>query len=223
MQDFGIARGNMIESQVRPSGVTDARIIAAMADVPREEFAPQERRAIAYMDDDLPVGRDVNGRPRYLLEPMALARLLQLANIRPEHRVLDIAGATGYSAAVLARLARHVTAVEEDATLADAAKRTLGQLGVDNVTVVHGPHPAGHKAGAPYDVIVVNGRLPDIPHGLLEQLVDDGKLVLALGKAETAPATVVVRNGKAVSHRRWFDLSVPEVPGFPVTTPRFNF
>jgi protein-L-isoaspartate(D-aspartate) O-methyltransferase len=221
MQDFGVARGNMIESQVRPGGVTDARVIAAMADVAREAFVPEERRAVAYMDDDLMVGRDALGRPRYLLEPMALARLLQLAEVKPADRVLDVAGATGYSAAVLSCLAAHVTALEEDEGLAGRAREALA--GLANVTVVHGAHAEGHQSGAPYDVILVNGRLPEPPQHLLRQLGDDGRLVLALGSAETAPATVVMRSGAATSRRRWFDLSIPPAPGFPVTAPRFNF
>jgi protein-L-isoaspartate(D-aspartate) O-methyltransferase len=221
MQDFGIARGNMIESQVRPAGVTDARLIAAMADVAREAFVPEERRAVAYMDDDLMVGHDALGRPRYLLEPMALARLLQLAEVKPGDRVLDIAVATGYSSAVLSHLAAHVTALEEDEALAAAAREALAGLG--NVEVVRGRHAEGHAAGAPYDVILLNGRLPEAPRHLVDQLTATGRLVLALGAAATSPATVVMRSGKATSHRRWFDLSIPEAPGFPATAPRFNF
>jgi protein-L-isoaspartate(D-aspartate) O-methyltransferase len=223
MQDFGIARGNMIESQVRPAGVTDARVIAAMADVPREAFVPESRQAVAYMDDDLMVGRDAQGRPRYLLEPMALARLLQLAEVTPDSRVLDVAVATGYSSAVLSHLATHVTALEEDGELAGFAERSFCDLGIANVAVVRGHHAEGHASGAPYDVILVNGRLPEIPQALVKQLKDDGRLVLVLGKSATAPATVVVKNGRATSHRRWVDLSIPEAPGFPVTAPRFNF
>lgn len=223
MQDFGIARGNMIESQVRTAGVTDARLISAMSDVPREAFVPEGRQAVAYMDDDLMVGRDAQGRLRYLLEPMALARLLQLAEVTAESRVLDVACATGYSSAVLSRLATHVTALEEDGELAAFAERTLCELGIANVTVVHGSHAAGHAAGAPYDVILLNGRLPEVPQGLVNQLKDDGRLVMVLGKSATSPATVVMKNGKAMSHRRWVDLSIPEAPGFPVTAPRFNF
>jgi protein-L-isoaspartate(D-aspartate) O-methyltransferase len=221
MQEFGVARGNMIESQVRPSGVTDSRVIAAMSDVARETFVPDERRAIAYMDDDLMVGRDSTGRPRYLLEPMALARLLQLAEVKPDDRVLDVACATGYSSAVLSRLAAHVTALEEDEALAVRARESLADF--DNVTVVHGAHFSGHKPGAPYDVILVNGRLPEPPQHLIEQLNSEGRLVLALGIADTAPATVMMRSGKAMSQRRWFDLSIPQAPGFPDTAPRFNF
>jgi protein-L-isoaspartate(D-aspartate) O-methyltransferase len=221
MQDFGVARGNMIESQVRTAGVTDARLIAAMSDVAREAFVPQNRRAVAYMDDDLMVGRDALGRPRYLLEPMALARLLQLAEVKPDDRVLDVAVATGYSTAVLSRLAAQVTALEEDEALAATARETLAGLGA--VEVVRGRHAEGHAAGAPYDVILVNGRLPEVPQHLVRQLSETGRLVLAVGAAETAPATVVMRSGKATSHRRWFDLSIPEAPGFPDTAPRFNF
>ena len=221
MQDFAVARGNMIESQVRPSGVTDARVIAAMADVAREVFAPRDRRAIAYMDDDLMVGHDALGRPRYLLEPMALARLLQLAGVKATDRVLDVACATGYSSAVLAQLAAHVTALEEEEALAGLARAALA--GAGNVHVVHGAHANGHAAGAPFDVIVVNGRLSEPPEQLIRQLNDGGRLVLALGSAETAPATVVMRSGSAISHRRWFDVSIPPAPGFPVTAPRFNF
>src|SRR3954467_474424 len=137
MVDYAQARRTMVDSQVRPHDVTDLRIIAALLDVPRESFVPPARRAIAYLDSDVPV----NDRARVLLKPIVFGKLLQAAGIIETERVLDVGCATGYSAAVLGRLARAVVALEEDVALARAATSNLA--GVANVNVVMGPLTAG--------------------------------------------------------------------------------
>jgi hypothetical protein len=142
MTDFAVQRQNMVESQVRPNGITDARVIDAMAAVPRELFVPEERRALAYMDEDVLVAVTPDGGRRWLMEPMTFARLLQLAEIGPGEVVLDVGCATGYSTAVIAALAESVIAVEEDQVLAEEATARLGELGITNAAVVNAPH--GH-------------------------------------------------------------------------------
>ena len=122
MIDYAIARENMIESQVRPNGITDARVIDAMSEIPREVFVPEDIKSLAYMDEDVPLSVGSDGRKRHLMEPMAFARMLQAAAIQPDECVLDVGCATGYSSAVLSRLAQLVVSVEEDADLAEAAK-----------------------------------------------------------------------------------------------------
>src|SRR5687768_4405482 len=155
MFDFAAARRMMVDCQVRTSDVTDQRIIAAMQDLPRERFVPERNASLAYLDLDVPV---TAGTPaRRLLKPMVLAKLVHAAEIGPQDRVLDVACATGYSTALLARLARNVVALEEDVTLARHARENLAALGVANAEVVSGALPDGWQAGAPYDVIFVNG------------------------------------------------------------------
>src|SRR5215467_14583328 len=150
MTDFAAARRNMVEGQVRTADVTDLRILSAMLDIPRENFVPPSAAGLAYLDLDLPLGE---GGSRRLLKPMVLAKLIHAADIKPGDRVLDVGCATGYGAAVLARMASQVVALEQDTGLVQAARSALGDC--PNVTVVSGPLPAGWPKNAPYDVVLL--------------------------------------------------------------------
>jgi protein-L-isoaspartate(D-aspartate) O-methyltransferase len=223
MIDYAVQRANMIESQIRPNGITDARVIAAMAEIPREAFVPAEKQALAYMDDDLPLGRDASGRLRWLIEPMSLGRRIQMAVIEDQDSVLDVGCATGYSSAVLSRLAKHVIAIDDDPTLAEFAMAKLRDLGVNNVEVVVAPPAVGHEMLAPYQAILVNGRLRRVPDALVRQLAPAGRLVAAIGDGATSPATVLTRAGQSWSSRREFDMFIPEAVGFPGIDRGFAF
>lgn len=223
MIDYDIARENMIESQVRPNGITDARLIDAMAEIPREVFVPENIKSLAYMDEDVPLSVGSDGRKRHLMEPMAFARLLQAAAIQPDDCVLDIGCAAGYSSAVLSRLAQLVVAVEEDADLAEAANQNLLRLQINNVAVFNTSMHEGHRAEAPYDVIMVNGRAGEIPDTLLSQLADGGRLVAVVGDTDTAQALVYTKAGDVTAPRYAFDASIPMLPGFEKADPGFVF
>ena len=216
MTDFSIARTNMVESQVRPNGVTDHRILAAMAEIARENFVPASRRDIAYVDDDLEIADG-----RYLTEPMVFARLVQLAEIKPEDRVLHVGAASGYGTAVLARLGAHVVALESDAELAALARGNLA--GLSGVSIAEGPLAEGRKADGPFDVIVVEGRIADEPRALLAQLADGGRLVAVVGEGEPAKACIWTVRGKARAVRAAFDAAIPALPGFAGKRPAFVF
>jgi protein-L-isoaspartate(D-aspartate) O-methyltransferase len=211
MVDFAQARRTMVDGQVRTSDVTGLRLIAAMLDVPREQFVPAARRAIAYLDIDVPV--DAAGG-RALLKPMVLAKLLQAAGIGEGDRVLDVGCATGYSAAVLARLAGEVVALEEDGALARTAGETLAASGASNVSVVSGPLPDGWAQGAPYDVIVVEGASEVVPAALLSQLKDGGRLLAVIGTGPMGKATIFRRSGGHPTAQTLFDATAPLLPGF---------
>jgi protein-L-isoaspartate(D-aspartate) O-methyltransferase len=222
--DFAQARANMIESQVRPNGITDPRIIQAMASVPREIFVPDDRRPLAYMDEDVPLysGHGTSASRR-LMEPMAFARLLQLLSIEPEETVLDVGCTTGYSTAVIARLARSVAGVEADEALASLAQANLKRLGVANAEVSVGAHATGGSAGGPYDAILLNGRIPGEPHGLIARLKPEGRLVAVVGERSVARASIFVRTETAFSRRSAFDATVAPLPGFAEGKAAFAF
>src|SRR3954453_1863100 len=168
MPDFGTARQKMVDGQVRPSDVTDIRIIEAMLEVPREAFVPESRRALAYLDLDLDVSE--GGAKRFLIKPAGLAKMLQAAGIGESDNVLVVGCATGYAAAVMAKLAGRVCATESDAALAAKAGEILARLGFGNVSVGTGAAADGDQASAPYDVIVLAGATEMIPDRLYRQL-----------------------------------------------------
>lgn len=212
MIDFAQARRTMVDGQVRVNDVTDAAVIAAMLDVPREKFVPDQRAPLAYIDEDLCVQEAANARPaRYLMEPMVLAKLLQALELTPESNVLDIGCATGYAPAVLARVAGRVVALEEDSALAEIAKRHARAWNFEAVT---GKAAAGWAAAAPYDAILIEGAVEQIPQALTDQLKDGGRLGAVIRSGAAAKAMLYVRTGQHVSARRLFDAAIPPLPGF---------
>jgi protein-L-isoaspartate(D-aspartate) O-methyltransferase len=205
MTDHDRARKLMVDNQLRTSGITDRRLLAAMGEVPREKFVPEVRRALAYIDEALPVGG-----ARRLGAPAPFAKLIQLAAIEHTDKVLDLGCGPGYSAAVLARLAESVVAVESETALAATARTVLKEIGASNVTVVEGPLETAGKAKGPYDVIVVEGALASVPDSLLAQLKPEGRLVaLISGGGRTAVAHLFVKSGKGIASRADFDARLP--------------
>ncbi|MFQ5776198.1 MAG: protein-L-isoaspartate O-methyltransferase [Kiloniellaceae bacterium] len=210
MVDYTAARLNMVESQLRTNKVTDTALLEAFGSIPRELFVPEPLRGIAYVDEDIEVGRG-----RYLMEPMVLARLLQAAQPGPLDVVLDLGCGTGYAAAILARLAATVVAVESDRDLAAAANRILPKLGIDNAVVVEGPLPEGFPGQAPYHVILINGAVAEVPKAISDQLADGGRLVTVVkNSAGMGQACLLQRSAGVVSGRVLFDAAVPLLPGF---------
>lgn len=201
----------MVDCQVRPSDVTDLRIIAALLEVPREQFLAPAQRQLAYLDDDVAVEQ---GSPRALLKPMVFAKLLQAAGIGENDRVLDAGCATGYSAAVLARLAGSVVALEEDPALARAATGHLAAVAAHNVTVVTGPLAAGSPDSGPYDAILLEGASEVVPQTLLAQLKDGGRFVGVVGRAPMGKAMIFRMNGGHATAQPLFDAGARLLPGF---------
>lgn len=214
--DFVTQRRNMIEFQVRPSDVSDRRIISAMSKVAREEYVPERMRALAYMDTDVQLGGT-----RALMAPRIFAKLLQLAEIEPGDLVLDVGSGTGYSSAVIAELGAAVVALECDAGLAGLAKSRHAQTPGSRITAASGDLASGYPEEAPYDAIVVEGALPEIPRALLEQLKDGGRLVAVVARDPAqrvlGKASVWIRNGGSFAGSSAFDASAPALPGFERT------
>ncbi|MEZ5850599.1 MAG: protein-L-isoaspartate O-methyltransferase [Hyphomicrobiaceae bacterium] len=211
MTDYATQRKSMVDSQVRPSDVTDRAIPRAMLEVPRHEFVAEALRGIAYMDDDLRVS-DGNGAGRFLLAPRVLSKMMQHLEIAPGNRVLDVACATGYSTAVLAHLGARVVALECDAGLAEQCRAALA--GTKDVQVVTGPLRDGAAMQGPYDAILINGAVADIPAGLRDQLKDGGRLVAVEVRGGVGKAVLWKRTGTRFDSRELFDASAPMLPGF---------
>jgi protein-L-isoaspartate(D-aspartate) O-methyltransferase len=189
MIDFERARATMVESQLRTDRVTDRRILSAFATLPRERFIPEEKRDLAYSDASLEVWPSIDGAPaRFLLPPVVLARLVQLAAVEAKDAVLDVGCATGYSTAVLARLASSVTAVEAEPELAAAAREALQELGIANATVMEGALTRGAPESGPFDVILLNGSVPEVPESLLAQLKEGGRLCAIIAAGRERPS-----------------------------------
>ncbi|MCZ7642992.1 MAG: protein-L-isoaspartate O-methyltransferase [Pseudorhodoplanes sp.] len=222
MADYTAARRMMVDGRIRTADVTDLRIIAAFQETPRERFVAPAAAALAYLDLDAPVDDPADPNVRRLLKPMVLAKLIQTAQVRASDRVLVVGAATGYAAAILGRLAASVVALEEDDALLARGVRVCAELGLSNIETVRGPLTAGWPAGAPYDVILIDGCVEVSPEPLLRQLADGGRLVCVHGRTPATKAMLYVASAGHVSGRPVFDASAPALPGF-AQAPAFVF
>jgi protein-L-isoaspartate(D-aspartate) O-methyltransferase len=196
----------------------DPAVIAALSETPREVFVASQMRSVSYVDEAIPLGHG-----RYLMEPLAFASLLQAAEIRPTEVVLDVGCGTGYSSAVLARLAATVVAVEEIPDFVREANRQLGELSVLNAAVMESRLADGCPKQAPYDVIVIEGGVEEVPDALLSQLGEGGRLVcIVLGAGTFGKGTLYTRVGGTIAKRAVFDAGTPLLPGFK-RAPSFVF
>lgn len=210
MPDFAAQRFNMVESQVRTSDVPDQRLQDAMLAVPRERFVPVLKRGFAYAEVPVEI---VPGR--FMMEARTLAKLLHAARIAGGDKALVVGGMTGYSAAILSHICSSVTLLESDADLVRAASEMLPALGNGAVTVAQGGLSDGHKPGAPYDLILIDGGVEDVPATLFAQLAEGGRLAaVIMGKNGLGRAHIYVKSGQAIGDRPDFDAFAPMLPGF---------
>lgn len=205
-QAFEHMRRAMIASQLRTTGTNDPRVLAAMGEVPRERFVPADRQPLAYADALVPLkpGRDFNS-------PMALGRLLTEAAPRPGERALAVGVATGYAAAILARLVGEVIAVEDDSELAALARANLEGSGA---TLIEGPLAEGCKARAPYDLILIDGAVESVPEALVGQLKDGGRLAAAILESGVTRLAIGRRAGEGFAMAAFADAAAAILPGF---------
>jgi protein-L-isoaspartate(D-aspartate) O-methyltransferase len=209
MPDFASRRVMMVDTQVRPSDVTKFPIIAAMLDVPRERFVPADRREAAYAEDNVPLKAG-----RVLLEARTLAKMLDALDIQPGDLVLDIATGLGYSAAVMAKMAEAVVAVEEDEGLASEAEAALAAAGADNAVVVTAPLTQGAPKHGPYDIITLQGAVEIVPKALTDQLKEGGRIACLFMDGELGVCRIGLMIGGQVNWRDIFNAAAPVLPGF---------
>jgi len=209
MTDYAARRTVMVDTQVRPSDVTKFPIIDAMLDVPREAFVPRALREAAYMGENIDLGGG-----RVILEPRTLAKVLDSLDIQSNELVLDIGSALGYSAAVIARMAEAVVAVEEDADIAEEAQGLLSENGADNVIMHHGPLAQGAPEHGPYDVVVVQGAVEKLPQSLIDQIKEGGRIACLFMEGALGAVRIGYKIDGAMSWRYAFNAGAPVLPGF---------
>lgn len=209
MIDFQQRRTMMVDTQVRPNDVTKYPVIAAMLEVPREEFVPDARRDIAYSGENVDLGHG-----RVLLEPRTLAKMIDALDVQPTDLVLDVGCGLGYSAAVLGRLAQAVVAVEQDAEMAAAAQARLAACGSDNVAVVHGKLVAGAPEQAPYDAILIGAGIEQLPDAIADQLADGGRIIALWVEGALGVVRLGTRLDGRLMWRFAFHAHAPVLPGF---------
>lgn len=203
-------RHNMVDNQLRANKVYDDRVLDAFLGLQRELFVPPGLRGIAHIDEDLAVASG-----RYLMEPMVAARLLQALVVRPRDTALVVGAGVGYEAAVLGLLARSVIALEENPELARIGRSALVDHRIASVTYVEAPLRDGHRARAPYDVILFGGTVAAVPDAISTQLAEGGRMAAVLGKpGPIGRATLITRTGAVLAQRVIFDAATPLLPGF---------
>lgn len=186
-----ILRQQMVNSQLRARGISDERVLGAMARVPRHEFAPSQYRDQAYEDHPLPIAEG-----QTISQPYIVALMLQAVQITPADKILEIGTGSGYVTALLAEMADEVFSVERHASLANSARTLLSSMGYQNVKVVDGDGTRGYPQEAPYNVIVVSAAAPDIPPALIAQLSDGGRMIIPVGVDDTQQLRVIrMENG----------------------------
>ncbi len=212
MSDFDQARKQMVDCQIRPADVTDRRLLAAFETVPRHAFTPRSRLASAYGDCEV-----ATSEARRMMRPRDMAKLIHAADIQPTDMVLDIASGRGYSAAVLARLAETVIALENDEDGVSRAADLLSECGADNAVTMTGEISAGVAGQGPFDVIFVNGAVADVPQAWFDQLADGGRLAVVTRRGPAGKATIYTKSASGIGERVVFDANASILPGFEPT------
>jgi protein-L-isoaspartate(D-aspartate) O-methyltransferase len=219
--DFERARFNMIEQQIRPWDVLDQEILELLRRVPREDFVPQEHRALAFSDLEIPISVHGRATGQSMLSPKLEARLLQELGVRKHESVLEIGTGTGYMAALLSHRAREVLSLEINETIAALASQQLLAAGILNTQVQVADGAA--FSGSQFDAIMVSGSLAFVPPALLDLLKPSGRLIAVIGNAPSLQAQLVSRDAeKSFTTRILFDANAPSLIGFP-SVDRFTF
>jgi protein-L-isoaspartate(D-aspartate) O-methyltransferase len=217
MTDYSAARTAMVDCQVRPSDVTKFPIIEALLSVPREAYVPAGKKAVAYAGDHITLTAG-----RALLDARTFAKMLDAVNIRPTDMVLDLGSGLGYSSAILSRLAEVVVAVEEDPQMAASAAETLMDASADNVLVTNAPLATGDAKHGPYDVVITQGAIEELPDAIADQIKDGGRIVSIVTKDNHGQCRIGLKSGGTIAWRYAFDATAPILPGFEAS-PEFTF
>ncbi len=208
MFDYAAARDHMVESQIRTADVTDYSVLKAFRSIPREVFIPKTSKALSYADANVSLDEG-----RVMIRPRDISKMIQAADIQPTDIILDLACGRGYSTALLSTLGETVVALEDSEEAVEKATANLQEVGADNAVVVKGDLKSGAKEHGPFDVIFVNGAVEQVPTTWLDQLANEGRLVVVMNEGRVGRATVFTRTGDRIGDRIIFDANVPILPG----------
>ena len=209
MTDFKTRRKIMVDTQIRPSDVTKFPIIDAFLSIPREKFVPDGNREAAYIGENLQIGQN-----RVILDPRTLAKLLEALDVQKDELVLDIGTGLGYSSAIISLIAELVIAVEDDSNLTGEAEEILSEIGADNVVVQLGKLEDGAPEHGPYDIIILQGGVEEIPGSILKQLKNGGRVGAIFIEEGLGTAKIGFKLNDKISWRYSFNASAPVLPGF---------
>lgn len=209
MADFAARRTMMVDTQVRPNDVTKYPVIEAMLAIPREEFVPAPRRAVAYAGENLDIGGG-----RVMLEPRTVSKLIDALDVQPDHLVMVLGCGYGYSAAVIAHMAEAVVAIEDDQARVDEAEKRLAEARVYNVAMLCGDLAAGNAKQGPYDAILIEGAVEDVPAALLDQLKDGGRIAALFMTGTLGVARIGIKLNGRMNWRNAFNAHAPLLEGF---------
>lgn len=218
--DFENARFNLVEQQIRPWDVLDPKVLDLLFHVKREDFVPDDKRTLAFVDTELPL---INGHK--MLQPKVEARLVQDLGLKPEDKVLEIGTGSGHVTALLASLSRHVYSVDLDPVMKEMAAKNLKKAGISNVTLIEGNGIDGYAAQAPFDAILVGGSLPVVPDTLKQQLAVGGRMILVVGDEPVMTAKLIERESEtAFRETGLFEICIPRLTHSEAVEPeRFSF
>lgn len=218
MGDFQQARRQMVDCQIRPNDITDLDIIDAFSTVPREIFVPQSKKEIAYIDKDLMIeDSETPSEERFLMQATPFAKMVKAAEIKPSDLVLCVASGCGYGAAVIAKLADSVVAIDDNKKLVERSSDTVNELGIDNLAIIHGDLEKGCPSEAPFDVILIEGAIGSAPDALFGQLREGGRLVTVVGEGLSSEICIYLKQGIDISRIKQGNVSVPRLSVFNVT------
>jgi protein-L-isoaspartate(D-aspartate) O-methyltransferase len=186
-------RSRMVENQIRSRGVSNPQVLRAMREIPRHLFIPPPYNTTAYEDAPLPIG---NGQT--ISQPYIVALMTELLDPQPEDHVLEIGAGSGYQAAILSMLVRHVTTIERIPAVADLARENLAKIGLKNISIIVGDGTRGYPEHAPYDGIMITAATPEIPKPLIDQLAVEGILVAPVGGREIQELITLTRNENGI-------------------------
>ncbi len=210
MDNFFLARDNMIKGQVLPNKIHNKLLLRQASDIARQLFVPESFKCLAYSDGEVEIAQG-----RYMLPPVVLFRMIEAANVDEGDVVLDVASGTGYSSAILAGMAKIVVAVESDVELAAKANNVLKKMGIGNVLVLNNKLQDGHPESGPYNAIFVNGAVHSVPHALIDQLAEGGRLLVPMRSGRHGGiVTMFVRNAGKVTRTDLFDAEIEEIAEF---------